>query len=143
MANLIAEARAADFGALASGLGVVLQFRPGDAVFSAGEAPHCMYIVLDGEIEVSGADLGIQRVGRGRALGVLSMLDGGPRTTTARVVGDKPCAVAALNQQRMRYMVESVPLFVWYVMGELGSRQRATIEALERPVARAATAPMG
>jgi CRP-like cAMP-binding protein len=56
------------------------------------------------------------------------LLDGKPRTSTARVV--EPTEVAMMTKPRFKYMVEEVPNVVWYIFGELGHRLRTTNAAL-------------
>ena len=52
------------------------------------------------------------------------MLDGQARTITARA--KEPCELALFDQKKFRFMVETIPNFVWFVMNELASRLRAT-----------------
>jgi CRP-like cAMP-binding protein len=87
-----------------------------------------MYIVLSGSVEITAQDKVIETLSESRALGILSLLDGQPRTITARVT--EPSELALMDQKRFRYMVEEVPNFVWYVMTELAGRLRATNAAL-------------
>jgi CRP-like cAMP-binding protein len=47
-----------------------------------------------------------------------------PRTNTARAV--EPCELALLDKKKFRFMIEEAPNFVWFVLGEFGSRLRAT-----------------
>jgi CRP-like cAMP-binding protein len=56
------------------------------------------------------------------------MLDGQPRSATATAATE--CEIAALDARTFRFLVESTPGFVWFVMGELAQRLRATNAAL-------------
>jgi hypothetical protein len=76
--------RMLDFRQIARSLGVVLSFAPGDRLFREGDAPHCMYVLLEGQVEVCRRDRVIETVGPAQALGIVSLLDEQPRTVTAQ-----------------------------------------------------------
>lgn len=68
----------------------VVEVSAGDAVFLEGEPGREMFVVLEGEVEltknVPGGDVHIASVVRNDWFGEMSMLDILPRPTTARVV---------------------------------------------------------
>ena len=113
-----------DFRPLARALGVVMDFPANDVIFREGDPPRYMYVVLKGRIEVSAKRKVIETIGEGQALGILSLLDGNPRTITARAI--EPCELALLDTKKFRFMIEETPNFVWFVLNELASRLRAT-----------------
>jgi len=113
-----------DFRPLARALGVVIDCPADEIIFREGDPPRCMYVVLKGRIEVSAKRKVIETIGEGEALGILSLLDGYPRTITARAI--EPCELALLDAKKFRFMVEETPNFVWFVLNELASRLRAT-----------------
>jgi CRP-like cAMP-binding protein len=117
-----------DFRETARRLGTTVSFPAGAAIFREGDAPDHMYIVLEGAIDVTRGDLIIESIGPGDALGVVSLLDGKPRGASAVVTQD--AKLALIDRKNFRYMVESVPHFVWYVVAELVDRLRATNAAL-------------
>jgi CRP/FNR family cyclic AMP-dependent transcriptional regulator len=117
-----------DFRETARRLGATLSFPAGSSVFREGDAPDHMYIILEGALDVTHAGRVIESIGPGDALGVVSLLDGKPRSATAFVTQD--AKLALIDRKNFRYMVESVPHFVWYVVAELVGRLRATNAAL-------------
>jgi CRP-like cAMP-binding protein len=117
-----------DFREFARALGTVVRFGPGDIVFRETDPPCCMYIILTGSVELTAHDKVIETLSESRAIGMLSLVDGQPRTATARVT--EPTELALMDQKKFRYMVEEVPNFVWYVMSEMAERLRATNAAL-------------
>jgi CRP-like cAMP-binding protein len=117
-----------DFREIARGLGTIIAFPAGATIFCEGDAPDHMYILLEGALDVTHRGAVIVSVGPGEALGVVSLLDNKPRTATAVVTHDAKLAV--IDRRNFRYMVASVPHFVWYVMAELAERLRATNAAL-------------
>jgi CRP-like cAMP-binding protein len=118
----------ADFLTMARSMGTVVRFPADRDVFKQGDPPDHMYMILSGVIEVMGRDKLIERIGPGDSLGIVGLMDDKPRTVTAHVVED--AELALIDKRRFRYMVESVPNFVWYVMNELVGRLRATNAAL-------------
>jgi CRP/FNR family transcriptional regulator, cyclic AMP receptor protein len=117
-----------DFRETARNLGAIVAFSEGAAIFREGDAPDHMYMVLEGAIDVTHCGKIIDSLGPGDALGVVSLLDGKPRTVSAIVSQD--AKLALIDRKNFRYMVEAVPHFVWYVMAELVDRLRATNAAL-------------
>jgi CRP/FNR family cyclic AMP-dependent transcriptional regulator len=100
----------------------------GNVIFREGDPADCMYVVLSGTVVIGSHEKNIEVITPGMALEFLGVIDAQPRTTTARA--DGRCELALLDRRRFRYMVEEVPNFVWFVMGELAHRLRATIAAL-------------
>ena len=117
-----------DFREFARALGTVVRFGPGDIVFRETDPSTCMYIVLTGSVEITAHNKVIETVSESRAIGLVSLLDGQPRASTARV--RETSELALMDQKKFRYMVEEVPNFVWYVMSEMAERLRATNAAL-------------
>ncbi|NVO14029.1 MAG: cyclic nucleotide-binding domain-containing protein [Rhodoplanes sp.] len=117
-----------DFREFARALGTVVDYATGNTVFSEGDTPRYMYIVLAGSVDIVHRDKLIETIAQGDAFGILGLLDEQPRTVTARA--KENCELAVIERKKFRYMVEEVPNFVWYVMDELAQRLRSTNAAL-------------
>lgn len=117
-----------DFREFARAVGTVMNYAAGDIIFRENDPPNFMYIVLSGSVEITGHAKVIETIHEGNALGILSLLDEQPRTTTARA--KDRCELAIMDRRKFRYMVEEIPNFVWYVMDELAHRLRTTNAAL-------------
>lgn len=117
-----------DFRQLARGLGTVITYGAGDVIFREGDEPAHAYIVLTGSIEVSSRGKLIEQVGAGRAFGVISLIDQKKRSATAKAM--EPSEIALVTSKQFRFMVETTPNFVWYVLAEVVDRLRATNSAL-------------
>src|SRR6201999_2530270 len=109
-----------DFREFASSVGTIMDYEDGDVIFREGDKPAFMYVVMRGAVEITVQNKGLERIGPGRALGILSLLDDQPRTVTARATGDTQLAV--IDRKKFRFMIEEMPNFCWYVMGELSHR---------------------
>jgi CRP/FNR family cyclic AMP-dependent transcriptional regulator len=117
-----------DFRQIARGLGTVMRYGAGDIIFREGDDAVYAYIVLTGKVEVSSHGKLIEKVAEARAFGVISLIDKKPRTATATAVDASE--IALLDARQFRYMVETTPNFVWYVLSEIVERLRATNSAL-------------
>jgi CRP-like cAMP-binding protein len=113
-----------DFREFARALGTVVSYGPGDMVFRENDTLRAMYIVLSGSVTISSRDTKIESIPPGESFGILALVDGQPTPIAARA--DEPSEVALIDQKKFRYMVEEVPNFVWYVVGELAHRLRTT-----------------
>ncbi len=109
-----------DFRPLARALGTVRDYPAGEFIFRDGEPPRCMYVVLEGEVEVLSDERVVGSIHEGQALGILSPLDVSPRLSAARAAS--PCKLALLDEKRFRTLVERESNFIVFVMQELGSR---------------------
>ena len=120
----MAELATMDFRQFARSVGTVMDYAPGDVVFREGDPSRSMYVVLQGEVDISSHGKTLETIHAGDAMGIVALLDEQPRTATARAIG--PCQVAMIDRRKFRYMIEEMPNFAWYVMGELAHRLRST-----------------
>jgi len=65
--------------------GANMTFSVGSVVFNKGDPGSCMYIVQSGVIEMVIGDKVIEVCGPNEAIGFMSMVDGAPRSSTARL----------------------------------------------------------
>ncbi len=117
-----------DFKDFAAAVGTITNYAPGDMIFREGDDPDFMYIVLRGSVEIIVKGAVLEKIGTGKALGILSVLDGRKRSVEARAC--EATQLALIDHKKFRYMIEEMPQFCWYVMGELAHRLRATNAAL-------------
>lgn len=124
----MATATKMDFRDFAREVGTITEYVQGDILFNEGDEALYMYVVLSGAIEVSSHNKVIETVTPGNAVGILSLLDGDRRTVTARA--SAPTQAALINRKKFRYMLDEMPHFGRYVIGELAHRLRTTNAAL-------------
>lgn len=117
-----------DFVAFAATIGTVADYAPGDLIFRVGDAADFMYVVLHGTVEIVVKGEVLEKIGPGKALGILSLVDGKSRSADARA--SELTQLSLIDQKKFRYMVEEMPNFCWYVINELAHRLRATNAAL-------------
>jgi CRP-like cAMP-binding protein len=118
------EVQDIDFRMFARGVGDPTAFKAGDIIFQQGSVADAIWIVLSGSVTIEKGGTLIDHAGVNYAIGILSMVDNGPRSTTARA--DEDSILVRIDQAKFRFMMEEMPNFGWYVMRQLASRLRAT-----------------
>jgi CRP/FNR family cyclic AMP-dependent transcriptional regulator len=117
-----------DMRMFAQRAGTNVMFPAGSIVFNKGDAGSCMYIVQSGVIEMTIGEKVVEVCGPNEAIGFMSMIDGAPRSSTARV--KEPCELSVLDQRKFRFMVDEVPNFALYIMGAMARRIRGVGQAM-------------
>jgi CRP/FNR family cyclic AMP-dependent transcriptional regulator len=102
------------------GGGVV--YAPGEAIFRAGDPAEAMYVVVEGEIELTKDDVTLEIVPAGRPFGELGLIDGEPRALDAIARGR--ALIAPISADRFTRLVEEQPEFVLSLLRLLTHRLR-------------------
>jgi CRP/FNR family cyclic AMP-dependent transcriptional regulator len=111
-----------DMRQMARSIGANISFGAGSVVFNKGDFGNCMYIVQSGVIEMAIGDTVIETVGANEAIGFMTMVDGSPRSSTARV--KDACELTIIDARAFRFMVDEVPNFAMYIMAVMARRIR-------------------
>ena len=117
-----------DMRIFAKRAGANVTFSAGSIVFNKGDPGSCMYVVQSGLIEMTIGDKVIEICGANEAIGFMSMIDGAPRSSTARV--KEACELSLIDQRRFRFMVDEIPNFALYIMGAMARRIRGMGQAM-------------
>jgi uncharacterized membrane protein len=117
----------------------VARFPKGQAVFRTGDVGGALYLVNAGLVRVSienneGAQVVLGEYGRGQVFGEISLLDGGPRTSTATALED--AEVLSLNRGHLLEMITKYPHSAMDLLTVIGARLRATDQFLRTQVTR-------
>lgn len=91
------------------GSGKILQLSSGDSIIQTGQVTDEMFIVIDGEIEVSFADADLPsfKVGPGQVFGEISMLSRTARTADCSASADTQLAI--LSRQNLERLIKVEP----------------------------------
>jgi len=111
-----------DMRLFAKKAGASISFTAGNVVFNKGDPGSCMYVVQSGIIEMVIGDKVVEVCGENEAIGFLSMIDGSPRSSTARV--KDACELSVIDERKFRFMIDEVPNFALYIMGAMARRIR-------------------
>jgi CRP/FNR family transcriptional regulator, cyclic AMP receptor protein len=128
-------ARALLFSALPPGARASLATSPrvklarDEALFSAGDPAHSVYLVLDGEIalEIDGAEgkcVCVAIVGAGGVFGELGALDGQPRSVGARAA--QATTLLSIRAAAFLALIRGNPEFALAIAAELAGKLRRT-----------------
>ena len=97
-------------------------YKAGDTIFSEGDAGNCMYIVRSGSVELTIAGRVVETVQANGMFGELALVDGAPRSATARA--KEACEVAPIDQKMFILMIDEAPHFALNVIRVLANRLR-------------------
>ena len=111
----------------------------GSTLFQQGDAGDSLFVVREGLVELyvkdhAGQEIVLHHVGPGDAFGELSLLDGRPRTATARVVEDSELLV--LDREDLLNLVRKTPDVALDVLAHMSQETRRADELLRSRVSR-------
>jgi CRP/FNR family cyclic AMP-dependent transcriptional regulator len=95
---------------------------PGEILFKEGDIGDCMYVLLDGTMNIMVAGETVEQSVRGALLGEMALIDDSPRSAT--VVANEPCRLAKLDERRFNFIVQQNPFFAKHMMKVLVDRIR-------------------
>jgi CRP-like cAMP-binding protein len=113
---------AIDFQMLANAGFPPARFAAGDVIFAEGDKGDAMYVVRNGEVTVERDGRIMETLGGGDIFGEMALIDGAPRSATARAKTD--CEVAPINEKTFLFLVHETPFFAIAVMRTLAGRLR-------------------
>jgi CRP/FNR family transcriptional regulator, cyclic AMP receptor protein len=97
----------------------------GATIFEAGSVGRCMYVVLEGEVEIRIHDgqneVTVNRLRSGECFGEIALLEQGVRMASA-VATANPTVVVEIDKPRFVYLVGQQPAFALTVMRGLARR---------------------
>jgi len=131
--GFFAHASGDDVAALAKSASVVDLVR-GDVVFEEGSRPDALYVVVSGRVaitlehDVDNRESVIALMGAGDLFGDLAILDGGPRSASARAL--EPSSVLRIPAEAVLSLLRSNNALLWDVVGLLAERLRHMDEAI-------------
>jgi CRP-like cAMP-binding protein len=95
-------------------------FAAGEVIFERGEPAACMYVVVEGEIDVAIGSHPLETVGPSGILGEMALITREPRSATARA--RTACRVVEIPEARFVRLVQQTPTFALEVMRVLTER---------------------
>jgi CRP/FNR family transcriptional regulator, cyclic AMP receptor protein len=95
---------------------------PGEFLFREGEPGDCMYVLLEGAVDVIIGGKTVEQSARGALLGEMALIDHSPRGAT--VVATGPSRLARVDERRFNFIVQQNPFFARHVMKVLVDRLR-------------------
>ena len=94
----------------------------GETIFRAYDMGSEMYIILEGEVELTIGSNTLETLGPGESFGEMALIDQAPRTATA--VAKTACKLAVIPERRFLFMVQTTPQFALQIMKVMADRLR-------------------
>ena len=86
----------------------------GELIFEQGSKGTEMYVVLDGEVELTVNGSSVAVLSSGDFLGEMALMDSDTRSAAAQAKTD--CRLASLTKHRFLIMVQKTPFFALHVI---------------------------
>jgi CRP-like cAMP-binding protein len=104
-----------------------------EPLFWFGDGGQEFYVIQRGRIQLtlpdsSGREIALATLKAGDFFGEIAILDGGPRTATARAVTET--TVLALSREHFQQFIVENPTVALQIITELGQRQRTSVDKL-------------
>lgn len=97
-------------------------FESGKVIFSAGDPGATLYVVVEGEVEISIAGRIVRTIGAGGIFGEMALIERSPRSATATAKG--PVRLVEIDERRFNFLVQQTPFFALQVMRIMSERLR-------------------
>src|SRR4051812_24981931 len=95
---------------------------PGESIFQEYDMGSEMYVVLEGEVDLTINGKVVETLGPGSPFGEMALIDQAPRVATA--VAKTACKLAVLPEKRFLFMVQTTPHFALQMMKVMADRLR-------------------
>jgi CRP-like cAMP-binding protein len=107
-----------------------VQLAPGDFLFHEGDKRDCMYVLLEGEMDILLGNDVVETAKEGALIGEMALIDDSPRAASA--VAKSACRLAEIDRRVFDFAVQQHPSFARHVMKELADRLRHMNAAAKR-----------
>ena len=97
-------------------------FASGTTIFSAGDAPDFLYVVLEGQVDLIINGNLVETVEKGGIFGEMALIEKDDRVATAVVRTD--AQLVPVDEGRFLFLVQQTPNFALHVMRVLSDRLR-------------------
>ena len=94
----------------------------GETIFRTWDMGSEMFVVLEGEVELTIGSQVLETLGPGEPFGEMALIDQSPRTATA--IAKTPCKLAVIPERRFLFMVQTKPQFALQIMKVMADRLR-------------------
>jgi CRP-like cAMP-binding protein len=94
----------------------------GEILFSEGDPGDCMFVLLEGAMDVVIGGKTVESSSRGALVGEMALIDNSPRGAT--VVATEPSRLARVDERRFNFIIQQNPFFAKHVMKVLVDRLR-------------------
>ncbi len=100
----------------------VTEYLAGAVVFKEGTEGYVMYVIIEGEVEISLRGKFLAMASAGEIVGEMAMLKNPTRSATVTAKTD--CLLEPIDRERFEILIQDSPSFALYVMNVLADRMR-------------------
>jgi CRP/FNR family transcriptional regulator, cyclic AMP receptor protein len=100
--------------------------KAGETIFRQGDEGDCMYVLLDGEVDIYAQGRHINTLRAGEIFGEMALIDDQPRSGSA--IANTDCRVARVDRRRFTFLVQQTPFFSLEVMHVMAERLRGFLQ---------------
>ena len=104
-----------------------VDYPAGQVIFRAGDDGRVMYVVLDGQVDLTDDVRVVETADPGDIFGEMALIDYSPRSLTA--VARTDCRMTPIDENRFNFLVGQTPFFALHVMGVMAQRLRRQTSA--------------
>jgi CRP/FNR family transcriptional regulator, cyclic AMP receptor protein len=119
---------AIDFNLVARCGGEPRRFKAGETIFREGDKADCLYVVKDGQVDITLGNRLLKPLGAGEIFGEMALIDGSPRSANALARTDT--TLIPVNEKQFVFLVGQLPYFALGVMRVLAERLRTMNQAI-------------
>ena len=101
----------------------LVEYEPGDVIYSKGEPADTLYVIVVGEVELSVHDRSLGIEGEGSIIGEMALLESATRNSTATARSD--VKLAGLDRTQLKKLIGEHADFALRAMTVLANRLRA------------------
>ncbi len=94
----------------------------GEVLFREGDIGDCMYVLLEGDLEIRVGEKTVEQCERGAIIGEMALIDHALRVAT--VTATKPSRLAKVDERRFNFIVQHNPFFARHLMKIMVDRLR-------------------
>ena len=94
----------------------------GETIFRQYDMGAEMYVVLEGEVELTIGENVVETLGPGEPFGEMALIDQVPRVATA--TARTACKLSVIPEKRFLFMVQTAPEFALQIMKVMADRLR-------------------
>lgn len=111
------------------------KFQDGEMIINQGDEADCMYVILDGEVEIildigTGETLQLAVLGEDEVFGELALFEQTTRIASARAIGD--VRTLSVDKKGFLQWIGEEPTFTLRILSKMAARTRTLINEVIR-----------